>query len=56
MSRNECRVHCGSAIAFAISLLAYLALTDLPDLTTTQSQTIAFYQDSGPRARSLVGG
>jgi hypothetical protein len=54
--RNESRVLGGSAVAFAVSLFVYVTLIDLPDLTTTDEKTIEFYQESGHRAQSVVGG
>ena len=55
-TRNESRVLGGAAVAFAVSLFSYLTLIDLPDLTTTNEKTIEFYQSSGHRAQSIVGG
>jgi hypothetical protein len=43
-------------VGFAVSLFIYLTLIDLPDLTTTDEKTIQFYQETGHRAQSVVGG
>ena len=55
-ARNESRALGAAAVAFAVSLFSYLTLIDLPDLTTTSEKTIEFYQSSGHRAQSVVGG
>ena len=55
-SPPESRVVGGSAVAFAIALFVYVTLVNLPDMTTTNAETLVFYRGSGHRAQAVVGG
>ncbi|MEP6762501.1 MAG: hypothetical protein ABJA93_14195 [Sporichthyaceae bacterium] len=54
-STRESRAVGGSAVAFGIALFVYLTLVDLPDMTTTDADTLTFYRESGHRVKSIVG-
>jgi hypothetical protein len=51
----ESRLAGAAAIAFAICFVIYLSLVDMPDLTTTNQATIAFYHQSSHLLRLIFG-
>ena len=55
-SVGEIRLAGAAGMAFSVVFLVYLILVDVPDMTSSVDQAVAFYQDSGERLRSIVGG
>jgi hypothetical protein len=55
-SVGEVRLAGAAGVAFSVVFFVYLVLVDVPDMTSSVDQAVAFYQDSGERSRSIVGG
>jgi hypothetical protein len=55
-SVGEVRLAGAAGIAFSVVFVVYLVLVDVPDMTSSVDQAVAFYQDPRERLISIVGG